>query len=251
MSRRRAKEESGGSAPAWITTFSDLMSLLLCFFIMLFAFSTVDVSRFKEALISLQGALGVLTGGPSLLNPGEAPLPPDSPSQVMEWNEAPELLPDDLVQLKAAMEQYLDEAGISGKVIVETSKRGLLVRFTDTILFDLGKADLRPDSRALLSSIGGFIAPVSNEIIVEGHADNYPLRPDAKFATNWELSAARAVNVVRYFTEDMHMRPERFSAAGYGEFRPVVENTTEENKAMNRRVDIVLVAGEDDAEPAE
>lgn len=251
MSRRKRSEDSeGGSAPAWITTYSDLMSLLLCFFIMLFAFSTVDAAKFKEALVSLQGALGVLSSGRALFNPDEMPLPPDIPSQLGDdENRSNDLLPEDLLRLKESLEGYLDGVGLSDKVMLEVNRRGLLIRFTDTVLFDLGRADLRQDSVMLLRDIGGFIGPISNEVMVEGHTDNIPLRHEAHFATNWELSTARATTVVRHFIEALDMSPIRFSAAGYGEYRPVVPNTTDANRSMNRRVDIVIVAGDESSIP--
>ena len=243
MSRRKKAEESGGQAPAWMTTYSDLMSLLLCFFVLLFAFSTVDVAKFREALISLQGALGVLNQGPAMANPADLPIPPENPVQIGEDSDADAAQGlENLLTLKGQLQQYLEERGLDGKVHLELNKRGLLIRFTDTVLFDLGRAQLRLDSRQLLKDISKFIGPIRNEVIVEGHTDNIPLRPDAQFETNWELSTARATTVVRHLIEVLGLAPERFSAAGYGEYRYVMPNTSDGNRAMNRRVDILIVA---------
>ncbi len=243
MSRRKKTEESGGQAPAWMTTYSDLMSLLLCFFVLLFAFSTVDAAKFREALISLQGALGVLNQGPAMSNPADRPIPPENPSQVSEDSgEGAAEGVENLLVLKGQLQQYLEERGLEGRVHLELNRRGLLIRFTDTVLFDLGRARLRLDSRQLLKDISKFIGPIRNEVMVEGHTDNIPLRPDAQFETNWELSTARATTVVRYFIEELGLAPQRFSAAGYGEYRYVMPNTSDGNRAMNRRVDILIVA---------
>lgn len=245
MGRRRKTEDSEMPA-SWIVTYGDLMSLLLCFFILLFAFSTIDMVRFREAIISLQAALGVLTGGPRLMAPDEMPVPPISPSQV----KSPVAPDRELHRLKDVITEYLREQGLEGKVTLELNRRGLLIRFSDTILFDLGKADLRPDSRGLLWGIGSMLQPLSNEILVEGHTDDLPLRPGAGFPTNWELSTARASTVVRYFIETVGLAPERLGASGYSQYRPVAPNTSAENRQMNRRVDIVIVA-EDEMDMAD
>ena len=242
MRRRKRNDESGGSQPSWMTTYSDLMSLLLTFFIMLFAFSSIDMQRFREALISLQGALSVLSGGPALLEPGEMPIPPDDPSQI--GDDTMSQARTDLVIIKGQLEQYLEEKGLRGKVHVEMNKRGLLIRFTDTVLFDLGMTTLRPDSRMLLRDLAKFIGPIQNEVVVEGHTDNVPLRRGAQYETNWELSTARATTVVRYFIEELGLSPKRFSAAGYGEYRPVLPNTSYANRELNRRVDILIIASD-------
>lgn len=245
MRRRKRRDDSEGSQPSWMTTYSDLMSLLLTFFIMLFAFSSIDMQRFREALVSLQGALGVLGGGPALLEPGEMPIPPDDPSQIDDDSKAMLQAYTELVIIKAQLEEYLGEKGLRGKVHVEMNKRGLLIRFTDTVLFDLGMARLRPDSQALLKDLAKFIGPIGNEIIVEGHTDNVPLRRGAQYETNWELSTARATTVVRYFIERLGLAPKRFSAAGYGEYRPVLPNTSYANRELNRRVDILIIASDE------
>lgn len=244
MRRRKRKDDSGGASPSWMTTYSDLMSLLLTFFIMLFAFSSIDMQRFREALVSLQGALGVLGGGPALLEPGERPIPPDDPSQMDDDSEARLQAYTELVLIKAQLEEYLDEKGLRGKIHLEMNKRGLLIRFTDTVLFDLGRASLRPDSQDLLKDVARFIGPIRNEVIVEGHTDNVPLRRGAQYETNWELSTARATTVVRYFIETLGLSPKRFSAAGYGEYRPVLPNTSYANRELNRRVDILIIASD-------
>jgi chemotaxis protein MotB len=221
------------------------MSLLLAFFIMLFVFSTVDIVRFREAVISLQAALGILTGGPRFLDPGELPNSVESPSQL----DTDTSQVDELMELKTRLQSYLHQEGLDSRVHIELNRRGLLLRFTDTVLFDLGKAVLRPDSRKLLAGLVKFIAPIPNQIIVEGSTDDIPLRENAEYPTNWELSTARATTVVRYLVEEMGLEPQRLSAAGYGEYRPVLPNTSDSNRAQNRRVDIVIVARDENDVP--
>ena len=108
------------------------------------------------------------------------------------------------------------------------------------MLFDLGKADLKPESIKVLDIISTLIPSISNEIMVQGHTDNIPIS-SGTYKSNWELSTARAITVLRYFIETKGFDPTRFSATGYGEYKPLVDNSTEENRAINRRVDILIV----------
>ena len=115
-----------------------------------------------------------------------------------------------------------------------------MVRLADRVLFDLGKADLRPDARRVLDALAGVLAELPNPVRVEGHTDDLPINNE-RFPSNWELSTARATTVVRYFIEHHGMDPRRFSAAGYGEYHPLVPNTSAANRQKNRRVDVVIM----------
>ncbi|MEA4883655.1 MAG: flagellar motor protein MotB [Clostridia bacterium] len=248
MGRHKKEDPPSAGAPLWVTTYGDMMSLLLTFFILLYSFSVLDLQRFRQAMISLQRAFGVLPGGTAVLDPGSIPIqpeppPPEAMDEYVDDGGGQETM-DELGLLQVELTQYLAVQGLAGRVKVEMTKRGLLIRFTDTVLFDLGRAELRSDSRKLLKDMAQFIAPIKNAVIVEGHTDNLRLRPEAQFATNWELSTARATTVVRYFVEGLSMKPGRFSAAGYGEYHPIMPNDIDANRALNRRVDLVIIASE-------
>lgn len=235
--RKSSSHEEGGGTPAWMLTYGDLMSLLMCFFVLLFAFSSIDVIKFREAVVSLQGALGVLTGGPKLLNPGELPKTPEPSAQ--EQQAGKKVMAIRTVAKK--LENYIEAKGLQGKVSLTLEKRGLVIRFMDSVLFDLGRADLKVEARVILREVAGILYTVPNNIQIEGHTCDLPIRSNAAYPTNWELSTARATSVLRYLVEVVGMPPERLSAAGYGQYRPVVPNTSEENRRRNRRVDVVVL----------
>ncbi|MGE5588732.1 MAG: flagellar motor protein MotB [Clostridia bacterium] len=235
MRRKRSDDEGSGGAPPWITSYADMTQLLLTFFVLLFAFSSIDAIKFRQAVISLQGALGVLTGGPQVLNPGEMPIP-KPPSDLRPSGKSE-------VELEGVMQEFqsfLKDQALTNDVHLEITERGLVVSFMDKVLFDLGQADLRPEARRVLSEVALILREIPNDIRIEGHTCDLPIRT-AKFPSNWELSTARACTVLRYFIEAAALAPDRFTAMGYGQYRPKVPNTSEANRALNRRVDIVIL----------
>lgn len=231
MSRRRKKKEQmGSSAPGWMTTYGDMVTLLLVFFVLLYSFSIMDISKFQGFVTSFRQRAGILDGGMTLsdnnlINGG---LIGDGPS-IMNLN-----------WIMGEMNIYIEAEGIADEVELELTERGLVVRLTGRILFDLGKADLRDDGKRLLDRIAELLVDIPNVIMIEGHTDNWPISNE-RFPSNWELSTARATNVVRYFIENTGIPPERLMAAGYSEYRPLYPNDTAENRARNRRVEIVIL----------
>lgn len=235
MRRKRSDDDGPSGAPPWITSYADMTQLLLTFFVLLFAFSSIDAIKFRQAVISLQGALGVLTGGPQLLNPGELPVP-KPPTDLRPSGKSE-------IELEGVMQEFqsfLKEQALANDVHLEITERGLVVSFMDKVLFDLGQADLRPEARRVLSEVAIILRKIPNDIRIEGHTCDLPINTP-KFPSNWELSTARACTVLRYFIEAEGLAPDRFAAMGYGEYRPKVPNTSEENRALNRRVDIVIL----------
>lgn len=226
MSRRRRRTENTPIAANWLTTYSDLVTLLMCFFVLLFAFSTVDADKFRQVAISLQTALrGVLDGGVSL-----------GPVEVLDEHDLEEQLMEEAF---LEIDVYLEEAGLKGAVVVMYEERGLVVRFLDTILFPRAKADLRLEASDILDRVARVFEKVPNQIAVEGHTDNLPIQT-WEFPSNWWLSTARANRVVEYFITKHNIAPNRLSAVGYGEYRPLMPNDSENNRAQNRRVEILI-----------
>ncbi|NLG85999.1 MAG: OmpA family protein [Firmicutes bacterium] len=231
---RRDQDVALPSAPGWMTTYADLVTNMLCLFVLLFAFSQVDVARFQEVIISVQGALGVLDGGSSLTP--EA-LPGGAGDDVtLQWQAEQQRLEEIAGEIK----EFVSNNDLEKKVQVWLDERGLMIRFLDTALFDLGQAELKPEAIDILDNIAKILITVPNRIRVEGHTDDWPINT-YRFPSNWELSTARATTVVRYFLENYGFTPEQFSAAGYGEWHPVVPNDSPEHRAQNRRVDIVIL----------
>lgn len=238
--RRRTASEEGGSSSSWLTTYGDMVTLLLTFFIMLFAFSTLDAARFDALVSSLHGSLGVLTSGMTI-----------SREAYVAGRESPlgEIYQRSLVAQEATRNLFETIAFLQSRYdlydlfTVETNERGIVIHFNDRVLFDTGKAELKPEAQQVLKELAVELAKLPHHLRVEGHTDNVPIH-NALYPSNWELSAARAVRVVRFLIEAGGLDPGRLSAVGYGEYRPIASNETPEGRARNRRVDIVLLQDE-------
>lgn len=236
---RKKKQECKSGAPEWMATYGDMVTLLMCFFVLLFAFSSIDAQKFEAVMMSFQGSAGILSGGKSL---SEAPMVFDampenhtSRQEVIQQNR--------LEDLKQKIEAYLEENEMESEVDLELESKGLIIRFKDNVLFDSGSAVIKPSSLPIINFLGELLNSeelINEEIRVEGHTDNVPMNTPM-YPSNWELSAGRATNVVRYFVESIGMGPERISAAGYSEYRPIDTNDTPAGRSANRRVDIVVI----------
>ncbi len=136
---------------------------------------------------------------------------------------------------------------MQAEISVRTDRRGVIIDIKETVLFDSGKSVLKEESKAILEKVVTLIQQFDNELIIEGHTDTMPINT-AKFASNWELSVIRAVNVLRYFTETKDVEPGRISSAGYGQYKPISTNDNASGRALNRRVNILILV---DAEKEE
>ncbi len=230
--RRRKEEES----PAWMVTYSDLMTLLLVFFVLLFSFSTMNLYKFRQFITSYQG-VGILESGTSSIIDSE-PVPEDyeldSTSEAIAMAQAREMM-----ETYQTVKNFLAESGLESMVEVRYESRGIALDIKERILFDSGKADLKPQAIEVLAKLSGLLVQIPNEVYVEGYTDNRPIHT-VQFPTNWELSTARAVSVLRYFIDQQKLAPERFVALGYGEYRPLFPNDTPEHMAENRRVVLLI-----------
>jgi chemotaxis protein MotB len=137
------------------------------------------------------------------------------------------------------LEKYLIENKAQDKVTMDVTKRGLVISLKEAGFFDSGSAAVKPASYELIAKIAEALVPFGNQISFEGHTDNIPMR-SATFQSNWELSTARATNLARHVMDRHGLSPEKIAVTGYGEYRPVADNSTEEGRKQNRRVDIVL-----------
>lgn len=232
MSKKKAKPAEKENAERWLLTYADLITLLLVLFIVLYSMAAVDQKKFEGMAQSLAvvfggvGRNGVLDGGRSVM-PGTMPFKERLNMQNTE---------ERVKRLIATM-------GLKGKVSTTYEERGLVISIKDSVLFLSGSAELTPNAEEIVKGVGVILAKMPNSIRVEGHTDNDRIHTD-RFFSNWELSTSRATNVLQYLILHTGIVPERMSAAGYGEYKPKVPNTSEENKVQNRRVDIVLLTSE-------
>lgn len=251
MARRKKKEDHKIDTNSWLMTYSDMVTLCLAFFVLLFSFSSLDTWKWRSVVISLRGALGVMDGGESVF---EGPINPEmNPQQgsdgdqsktYQEIEDMEEYLKYQeetkrLEQIKAVLSEYLLEEGFEASVTLSIEERGLVIRFQDSVLFEKGKADLLTQSVKVLERLYGIFKDMDNYIRIEGHTDNLPIHTE-RFPSNWELSTSRATNVLRFLFEK-GLPGERLSAVGYGEYHPIVNNDNEDNRRRNRRVDIVII----------
>lgn len=226
------QEENNSGSPAWMTTFGDMMTLLLVFFVLLYSFSVMDLDKFQGFMSALQNQLGVLEGGETIR---EAP---NIEAGQIDESFAEQL--ENMSEIMRNMEGYIEENDLQDRVEIEAKRKGLVISFTGEILYELGRADLRDEGREVLAMISDNLKDIPNDIMIEGHTDDLPIRTD-EFPSNWELSTARAVNVTKFLIEEQDFMPSRLSAAGYSEYRPVADNSTSEGRNENRRVEIVVL----------
>ncbi|MDV3425967.1 MAG: OmpA family protein, partial [Bacillota bacterium] len=244
MGRRKKMSADNGVHNEWLATFSDTVTLLLTFFILLYSFSMVDAKKFKSVSIALQTVLSG-RGGISVLDYNNSN--GDVPA-VGETNSDTESLLDERLKAQQIENQALftklkkevASAGLNANVKVFTETKGVVLEFSDNVLFDSGKAEIKGNSLIILDKVSNIIKDIPNEIVVEGHTDNVPVK-NPEYKSNWELSCFRAVNVLKYFVEVRKINPARLSAVGYGEYKPIVKNDSELNKAKNRRVNVMVL----------
>jgi chemotaxis protein MotB len=240
--RKKKFESEGPNGQEWMATYADTVTLLLTFFILLYSFSSVDAEKFKQIAGSLQA---VLTGKPgdSLLdfniNNDEVPIE----SKISEEAAIPVNKGKAEDDMYRKVKEFVEENNLQSVVKIVVDTQGVVIQLIDSVLFESGSADIKINSKSILDKIGSLITTFPNEINVEGHTDNVPVR-NGRYESNWELSTARAGSVLRYFVDVHHMSPNRFKASGYGEYKPIVPNDTPEHKAMNRRVHILIVTNE-------
>ena len=214
----------------WLLTYADLITLLLIFFIVLYSMSQVDKKKFEAMSQSLAIVFGGVGRG-GVLDAGRSIIPGDK-----IYKERLEMQNTEL-----KVRRMIAQKGLEGKISTDLGPRGLVISVKDTLLFEIGSADLTGPAKEIIRSVGHILAATPNAIRVEGHTDNIPIHT-ARFFSNWELSTARATNVLQYFISQGALAPDRLSAAGYGEYKPSVPNSSERNRALNRRVDIVLLS---------
>ncbi|MGE5623485.1 MAG: OmpA family protein [Methanocella sp.] len=242
MVKKHVEEPEEENSERWLLTYADLITLLMAFFMVLYAISQVDLKKYKGLKGSLSNAFnqpaatgsGVLgTGtGKVIGNASESFAPP--PVKV-----EPQIDPE-FRKMASKMQQYRSEAGLDTRARVVFDERGMVVQLDNSLLFPPGSAELTPDARRILDNLAEMLKAQPNHIRVEGHTDDAPIHT-ARYPSNWQLSTDRAANVIQYWVEKGQLPPERLSAAGYGQYRPVVPNDGPAHRSLNRRVEIVIL----------
>lgn len=250
---RKKKHADHENHERWLVSYADFITLLFAFFVVMFAISQVDSQKLGRFVQSMQAALEL--GGPF---PPQGPdpigsdgasvqAPPAITSLAVELTprheqagRSPETERDSLTAVKAALSRYLTRPEIRGRVRTMRDRRGLTLSLTDSGLFAPGSEEILQEALPGLARLGELLREINVQALVEGHTDDGQME-SPRFPTNWDLSAARAVAVIRYLVDREHVAPYRFAAVGYGPYRPLAPNDTPEGRARNRRVDLVLL----------
>lgn len=247
--KKRKKKHSGGHMDeSWLLPYSDLMTLLLALFIVLFSSSTVDVQKWQQMSNVFNS---IFTGGIGVLD-YEAPV--DIPQQSIDQNppnpNTGELEIDNQLLLESEqkelafvqqkLEGYISDKGLEDLLETGLTTDGLLITIRDNVLFAPGSADVRSDDVVIAKELASLLVmDPPREVVFSGHTDNVPIG-NAPFDSNWELSIMRAINFMTIVLQNKDLDPKLFSARGFGEFQPIASNDTVEGKAKNRRVEILI-----------
>jgi chemotaxis protein MotB len=257
--KRRGDEEGEGNAGGerWLLTYADMITLLMALFMVLFSISSVNVSKFKTLRTTLQEAFSpkVLSGGGSIVPNGGATAADNPPTTARVPSAAPTPPPsaaqlraeqDEFLRLQRLLDSYAQRHGFASSIETSVDARGLVIRLlTDRVLFDSGSAVLKPQAEPLLVEISRLVdLDRSHPISVEGNTDDVPIST-SEFPSNWELSAARATGVVRFFIGH-GVAARRLEASGVAGERPIAPNATASGRSRNRRVEVALLRGTGD-----
>ena len=208
----------------WVISYADFVTMLLALFMVLYAANSMGKSEVKNVNDSLKGVFST------------KPAFGQKIPETQEQNLSPEVLEQDEIVKNLKSGDISDD---SVKIVKE--KRGVVIRLNDTMLFDPGSAIIKSEAKAKLDKIALSLEAFTNPVVIEGHTDSMPIKNE-KYPSNWELSTARATNIISYLTQTKKFPPGRLSAVGYGEYMPVDKNDNPAGRAKNRRVDIVIMS---------
>lgn len=265
MARKKSEDAPKGAA-AWMSTFSDLMNLLLCFFVLLFSMSTVDAEKFQEVMASIQSSFSILSGGGSsisedgvLISSGVSQLSElsqyytsmglnsegdsettteDSVESANEIVEAEKMA--ESMEMAEDIEAMVEQLNLSSQVEVMSTSSYVLLNMNGGILFDSGQDTLKNEAMSILDRVGVILSDYDGYIIeIVGHTDNVPIN-STKFPDNTMLSVCRAYTVFKYLENNSGIDPYYMKSSGRGENVPIADNSTAEGRAQNRRVEIKI-----------
>lgn len=232
MKRDRRHNEPHDNEERWLLTYSDLITLLLGLFVILYAMSKIDAGKYAEFVTAMEGVFGSPRG---IMSGSSGAMQSTMGMVKIERQKIVD-------ELRATL--HLDEKKLP--ISISYNERGITVHIMEEMLFPSGSADIKTSSLVALDSMATVLRSLPNDIRVEGHTDNVPINT-AAFPSNWHLSVARAVNIGYYLIEHHGLNAERVSVVGFSEYHPLVPNNSLDNRAKNRRVDVVILTGRADA----
>ncbi len=232
----KKKHEEHENHERWLVSYADFITLLFAFFVVMYSISSVNEGRFRTVSESIKAALNPIVSPPATPIPFQVGA--NKPTSIV-----PNVIPSRDVavrRLRMALKSLQTSVGIEAVQVTEPGDSTIVLSLPELVLFESGAATLRAEALPFLQSLAEALVELDRQIKVQGHTDNVPIR-SAQFPSNWELSAIRAVMVVRALGELYGVPAQNLSAVGYGDSRPVTDNQTPENRAKNRRVEIVVL----------
>lgn len=262
--KKRGSDEGGGGGALWLSTFSDLMNLLLCFFVLLFAMSTIDAEKFEEISASFRQSFSIFDGGSASITEGN--LISSGVSQLSQLNDYFTQMganPEDKDDKNETLESYkenlyhqqvdaseeiaddvedqLGNMGILDKVDIEVEAQYVSLTLNGALLYDSGKAEIKKSALEFVDKISDVLKSYDdNSIWIIGHTDTVPMGANVKYTDNMELSQGRAYSVYKYLRDVKKMDITNIGCMGMGEEQPIATNDTAEGRALNRRVEIKI-----------
>lgn len=235
MSRKAPEAEKPENHERWIVSYADMLTLLFALFVVLYATGDPNAQKLKQVRTSIDQAfsIGVKSG-----ESGSTPIFEGSGGGITPTIN--EMKSKTMIDLSTKLSGYADSKGLDGKIQVKSDATSITITLADNLLFSSGSADLKPGSQEILSEVATVLKDIPNNIRIEGHTDNVPIS-NSEFASNWELSAARASRVLRFLAEQGGLPAPKLSLAGFADTHPVADNSTAEGRALNRRAEIVIV----------
>ncbi len=233
------KKEEGGGAPAWMATFADLVTLLMCFFVLLFAMSTTQQETYKELVQSLRSALGAQAVPESGTREGLTmhAVPSEPPSENQQIDELGAMIEKEMEEIVSEVRELVLFNKLGGEVSVTKTEDGVVITMSDLLLFAQGGTRLSDKGVDILKKVAVVLSKLAYHVKIKGHTDSSPIA-STMFPSNWELSSARASTVVRLLVQN-GVPPQYISAEGYAHYHPVATNDNARGRALNRRVEIV------------
>mgnify|MGYP001588516426 CR=1 FL=1 len=229
-------EEDEGISNEWLATYGDLVTLLMCFFVLLYSMAVIDSGKAQKVISSLNN-MGIMSEKGDIKSSVGNAIVGDKTEVV----EQPEKQMDKLYK---EVKGIVAKKGLEDDIEVKNQTKGVLVRFKDDIIFDTASSELKPGAKTVLAQISDILKKYNKNIRVEGHTDNIPIKSE-KYESNWALSSARAISVVKFLTSelppDKRIKEESFEVAGYGAYKPIVKNDTEKNRQKNRRIELLII----------
>lgn len=267
--RRKRRIEPTENRDRWMITYADLITLLLIFFVILYAMSSLDTDKYKIVNNSLsetfKSGSSILDGSNGILESGQAePVNGIADNSESEGDneipaggaEAPDVIDDappsarelafreqeaKLADLMGIITQYVEDHQLGEQIFISDKPQGIEITLSDRFLFDVGTAELKSPAFPALQQLSGLFRDIGATISIEGHTDNTPVSSASQYSDNWELSGARALSVLRFFLDREGLNSDNFQYAGYADTRPTADNTTVAGKQKNRRVEIIVL----------